>query len=43
VDAGGINTIQIYTQDGKLLYSGPPAGGGTKYVYLNNHVIAEVK
>jgi YD repeat-containing protein len=43
VDTGGVNTIQVYTQDGKLLYSGPSGGGGTKYIYLNNHVIAEVK
>jgi len=43
VGADGVNTLQIYTQEGKLLYSGPPAGGGTKYIYLNNHVIAEVK
>jgi len=37
------NTVQIYTQEGKLLYSGPAAGGGAKYIYLNNHQIAEVK
>jgi YD repeat-containing protein len=43
VGTDGVNTIQIYTQDGKLLYSGPPGGGGTKYIYLHKHVIAEVK
>ena len=43
VGTDGVNTVQIYTQGGKLLYSGPPGGGGTKYIYLNNHVIAEVK
>jgi hypothetical protein len=43
VGTNGVNTIQIYTQDGKLLYSGPPGSSGTKYIYLNNHVIAEVK
>lgn len=37
------NTVQIYSQAGQLLYSGPPAGGGSKYVYLNRHQIAEVK
>lgn len=37
------NTVQIYSQAGQLLYSGPPAGGGIKYVYLNRHQIAEVK
>jgi len=43
VGTDGVNTIQIYTQDGKLLYSGPTGVGGSKYIYLNNHVIAEVK
>lgn len=43
VGTDGVNTVQVYTQAGKLLYSGPPGSGGTKYVYLNNHVIAEVK
>lgn len=43
IGTDGVNTIQIYTQDGKLIYSGPPGSTGTKYVYLNNHVIAEVK
>lgn len=43
VGADQVNTIQIYSQDGKLLYSGPSSGGGTKYIYLNNHVVAEVK
>jgi hypothetical protein len=43
VGTDGVNIIQLYTQAGKLLYSGPPGGGGTKYIYLNNHVIAEVK
>ena len=43
VGTDGVNVIQIYTQAGKLLYSGPSGGGGTKYIHLNNHVIAEVK
>lgn len=43
VGTDGVNTIQLYTQDGKLLYSGPSGGSGTKYIHLNNHVIAEVK
>lgn len=43
VGTNQVNTIQIYTQGGKLLYSGPSGGGGTKYIYLNNHAIAEVK
>lgn len=38
-----VNTLQIYTKAGQLLYSGPPDGSGTKYIYLNNHVIAEQK
>lgn len=43
VGADQVNRIQIYTQEGKLLYSGPTGGVATKYIYLNNHVIAEVK
>ena len=43
VGKDGANTVQIYSQAGQLLYSGPAAGGGTKYVYLNNHQVAEVK
>lgn len=43
VGTDGVSTIQLYTQDGKLLYSGPSGGSGTKYINLNNHVIGEVK
>ena len=43
VGTNGVNTIQLYIEDGKLLYSGPSGGSGTKYIHLNNYVIAEVK
>jgi len=38
-----VNRIQMYTQDGKLLYAGPTSSSAkTKYIYLHKHVIAEV-
>jgi RHS repeat-associated protein len=43
VGADGVNRIQVYSQDGQLLYvkaSDSPVG--TKYVYLHQHVLAEV-
>jgi len=43
VGTNQVNTLQIYSQAGKLLYSGPTDGSGTKYIYLNNHLIAETK
>lgn len=39
----GVNRIQVYSQDGKLLYTTAGTGSSTKYIYLHNHVIAEVK
>lgn len=39
----GVNRLQVYSQDGRLLYTTAGAGSATKYIYLNNHVIAEVK
>lgn len=39
----GVNRIQVYSQDGKLLYTTAGAASATKYIYLHNHVIAEVK
>jgi RHS repeat-associated protein len=38
----GVNRVQLYTQDGKILQAGPVGGAATKYIYLHNHVIAEV-
>jgi RHS repeat-associated protein len=32
----------VYAQDGKLLYIAPSGGTPTKYVYMRNHVLAEV-
>ncbi|MFC3471814.1 RHS repeat protein [Massilia oculi] len=39
----GVNRIQVYSQAGQLLYSTSGANAATRYIYLNNHVIAEVK
>jgi YD repeat-containing protein len=39
----GVNRIQVYSQAGQLLYSTAGTNSATKYIYLNNHVIAEVK
>jgi hypothetical protein len=43
VGTDGVNRIQVYSQAGQLLYVAPSGGGGTKYIYLHNHQIAEVK
>jgi YD repeat-containing protein len=42
VSTDGVNRVQVYNQSGQLLYM---TGGGsnTRYIYLNRHVIAEVK
>ena len=42
VGTDGVNRIQVYSQDGKLMYAAPSGGPGTKYIYLNRHQIAEV-
>ena len=42
VGLDGTNRLQMYAHDGKLVYAGPTSSVKTKYVYLNNHVIAEV-
>ncbi|MGZ8316266.1 MAG: RHS repeat-associated core domain-containing protein, partial [Telluria sp.] len=34
--------LQMYSMDGKLVYAGPTTSTKTKYIYLHNHVIAEV-
>jgi RHS repeat-associated protein len=42
VGVDGVNRIQVYSQDGKLLYVKPSnAPTGTRYIHLHNHVIAE--
>jgi RHS repeat-associated protein len=38
----GLDRLQVYAQDGKILFAGPTTATKTKYVYLNNHVVAEV-
>jgi YD repeat-containing protein len=43
VGTDGVNRIQVYSQAGQLLYTAPSGGSGTKYIYLHNHQIAEVK
>jgi RHS repeat-associated protein len=45
VGTDGVNHIYVYGQEGKLLYettTGQTLAAGTKYVYLNKHVVAEV-
>jgi RHS repeat-associated protein len=45
VGTDGVNRIQVYSQEGQLLFataSGAPLAAGIKYVYLDRHVIAEV-
>ncbi|MCS0588936.1 RHS repeat domain-containing protein [Massilia norwichensis] len=43
VGTDGVNRIQVYSQGGQLLYVAPTSGTATKYIYLHNHQIAEVK
>jgi RHS repeat-associated protein len=39
----GVNRLQLYSQGGQLLQTGPTgAKSGIKYIYLHNHVLAEV-
>jgi len=43
VGTDGVNRVQVYSQAGQLLYTAPSGAAGTKYIYLHNHQIAEVK
>lgn len=43
VGTDGVNRVSFYSQGGRLLYTTPTTGGGTKYIYLDTHQIAEVK
>ena len=46
VGADGVNRVQVYSQEGKLLYTrgtAVPLAVGTKYIYLGRHQVAEVK
>ena len=42
VGTDGVNRVQVYSQAGQILQAGPSGGSATKYIYLNNHVLAEV-
>jgi RHS repeat-associated protein len=42
VGSDGVNRVQVYSQGGHLLYIAPSGGTATKYVYLHNHILAEV-
>jgi len=45
VGTDGVNHVYVYGQEGRLLYettTGQALSSGTKYVYLNRHVVAEV-
>jgi hypothetical protein len=37
-----VNKVQVYAQDGQLLFTKPTTSAGTKYIYLKKHQIAEV-
>jgi hypothetical protein len=46
VGTDGVNRVQVYSQEGQLLYvrnTALPLATGTKYIYLHRHQIAEVK
>lgn len=42
VGTDGVNRVQVYSQAGQLMYAGPTGSTGTNYIYLHNHVLAEV-
>lgn len=45
VGSDGVNRIQVYGRDGRLMYAAPTSAqqsSGTRYLYLDRHVIAEV-
>jgi RHS repeat-associated protein len=42
IGTDGANRMQMYAQDGKLVYTGATNAPKTKYIYLDRHVIAEV-
>lgn len=45
VGTDGVNRVQVYSQDGRLMYAGSTSGpqaAGTKYIYLDRHILAEV-
>lgn len=42
VGTDGVNRVQVYSQEGQLMYAGPTGSTDTNYIYLHNHVLAEV-
>ncbi|MEJ7805154.1 MAG: RHS repeat-associated core domain-containing protein, partial [Telluria sp.] len=42
VTPDGVNRLQMYSQDGRLMFAGPTNLTKTKYIYIHNHVLAEV-
>lgn len=42
VGTDNVNKVQVYSNDGRLMYAVRTGATGTKYIYLNNHLIAEV-
>jgi RHS repeat-associated protein len=42
IGTDGVNRLQLYSQGGQILQAGPVGGAATRYVYLHNHVLAEV-
>lgn len=42
VGTDGVNRVQVYAQDGRIMFAGPTGATGTKYIYLHKHVVAEV-
>ena len=42
IGSDGVNRVQVYTQGGQILYAGPAGSTGSKYVYLHNHLLAEL-
>lgn len=46
VGTDGANRVQVYSQEGQLLYvrsTAVPLAAGTRYIYLHRHQVAEVK
>jgi RHS repeat-associated protein len=42
VGTDGVNRVQVYSQGGQLLYTVPSGSASTKYIYMHNHMLAEV-
>jgi RHS repeat-associated protein len=42
VGTDGVNRVQVYSQVGQLMYTVPTGSAGTRYIYMHNHMLAEV-